>query len=127
MPEEKKRVDFNAPISLVERADSIAEVLDRTRTDFLISALEDEIEKLKQDERFRQKIKNAYYNNRIDHDVVEDILGYEEAMRLKLLRDSIDRNTTEPHPEDSPPSDEEFYDGEMPAWTADGGPSTEDG
>jgi hypothetical protein len=127
MPEEKKRVDFNAPISLVERADSIAEVLDRTRTDFLISALEDEIEKLKQDERFRQKIKNAYYNNRIDHDVVEDILGYEEAMRLKLLRDSIDRNPPEPHPEDSPPSDEEFYDGEMPAWTADGGPSTEDG
>jgi len=115
MSEEKKRVDFNAPTSLVERTDSITEVLDTTRTSFIIDALEDEIENLRKEEDFRQKVTEAYYDDRIDHKVVEDILGHEEAMRLKLLKESIDRKPPEPELGDSP--DEEFYDGELPAWT----------
>jgi len=37
----KTRVDFNAPRSLVERADSVVEIL-TSRTRLLIDALEDE-------------------------------------------------------------------------------------
>jgi len=40
----KTRVDFNAPRSLVERADSVVEILDISRTRLLIDALEDELE-----------------------------------------------------------------------------------
>ena len=117
MAEEKTRVDFNAPKSLVERADSVVEILDISRTRLLIDALEDELEDLAHDEEFRQRLSGAYYDGRVDYDAVEAILGREEAMRTKLLRASIDRTPAEPQLEDSLPSDGAFYDGDIPEWT----------
>lgn len=117
MQGEKKRVDFNAEASVIERADSITEILDITRTDFIIDAIENEIRKLRNNEDFRQKVIDAYYDDRIEYSIVEDILGVEEATRLKLLKESIDRTPPEPQLEDDLPSDEEFYDGEVPIWT----------
>ncbi|ESS10292.1 MAG: hypothetical protein A07HR60_02306 [uncultured archaeon A07HR60] len=117
MAEEKTRVDFNAPKSLVERADSVVEILDISRTRLLIDALEDELEELATDEEFRRRLSDAYYDDRVDYDTVEAILGREEAMRLKLLRESIDRAPAIPTLEDDLPSDESFYDGEVTEWT----------
>jgi predicted transcriptional regulator len=117
MAEEKTRVDFNAPKSLVERADSVADVLDISRTHLLIDALEDELEALANDTAFRRRLSDAYYDGRVDYDTVEAILGREEALRLKLLRSSIDRAPAEPQLNDDLPSDKSFYEGEVPEWT----------
>jgi hypothetical protein len=117
MAEEKTRVDFNAPKSLVERADSVVEILDTSRTRLLIDALEDELEALANDEEFRRRLSDAYYDGRVDYDTVEAILGREEAMRMKLLRASIDRTPAIPQLEDDLPSDDAFYDGEIVEWT----------
>jgi hypothetical protein len=117
MAEEKTRVDFNAPKSLVERADSVVEILDISRTRLLIDALEDELEELANDEAFRQRLSGAYYDGRVDYGTVEAILGREEAMRMKLLRSSIDRTPPEPQLVDGLPSDDSFYDGDIPEWT----------
>jgi len=117
MAEEKTRVDFNAPKSLVERADSAIEILDISRTRLLIDALEDELEELANDEEFQRRLSDAYYDGRVDYDTVEAILGREEAMRLKLLRESIDRTPAIPTLKDGLPSDDAFYDGEVSEWT----------
>ena len=117
MAEEKTRVDFNAPKSLIERADSVVEILDTSRTRLLIDALEDELEALATDEEFRRRLSDAYYDGRVDYDTVEAILGREEAMRMKLLRASINRTPAVPQLEDALPSDEAFYDGEVAEWT----------
>jgi hypothetical protein len=120
MAEEKTRVDFNAPKSLVKRADSIVEILDISRTRLLIDALEDELEDLANDEEFRRRLSDAYYDERVDYDTVEAILGREEAMRLKLLQESIDRTPAIPELEDDLPSDDVFYDDETSEWTDSG-------
>ena len=117
MAEEKTRVDFNAPKSLIERADSVVEILDTSRTRLLIDALEDELEALAADEEFRRRLSDAYYDGRVDYDTVEAILGREEAMRMQLLRDSIDRTPAIPQLNDDLPSDETFYEGEITEWT----------
>ena len=117
MAEEKTRVNFNAPKSLVERADSAIEILDISRTRLLIDALEDELEELANDEEFQRRLSDAYYDGRVDYDTVEAILGREEALRLKLLRESIDRTPAIPTLEDGLPSDDTFYDGEISEWT----------
>ncbi|GGI95372.1 hypothetical protein GCM10008995_01860 [Halobellus salinus] len=117
MAEEKTRVDFNAPKSLVERADSVVEILDISRTRLLIDALEDELEELAADEEFRRRLSDAYYDGRIGYDTVDDVLGREEALRMKLLRESIDRTPAESHVEGGLPSDDAFYNGESPDWT----------
>ena len=116
MTEEKTHVEFNAPASLVERADSVVEVLDISRTHFLITALEDKLEELANDEEFRRRLGDAYYNDWIDYQTVEAILGREEAIRMKLLRQSIDRTPPEPQLDGELPSDEEFYDGDVLEW-----------
>ena len=117
MAEEKTRVDFNAPKSLVERADSVIEILDISRTRLLIDALEDELEALANDEEFCRRLSDAYYDDRVDYDTVEAILGREKAMRIELLRKSIDRTPVEPQLTDDLPSDDAFYDGTVPEWT----------
>ena len=125
MPEEKTRVDFNAPTSLVERADSVVEILDISRTRLLIDALEGELETLANDEEFRRRLSDAYYDGRVEYDTVEAILGREEAMRMKLLRASIDRTPAIPQLEADLPRDDAFYDGEISVWT--GSNSSESG
>ena len=126
MAEEKTRVDFNAPASLVKRADSVVEILDISRTRLLIDALEDELETLANDEEFRRRVSDAYYNDRIDYGTIEAILGREEAMRLKLLRESIDRTPAAPELEDDLPSDDAFYEGEITEWNGSNSSETSD-
>lgn len=116
---EKTRVDFNAPSSLVERADTIADLRGVSRTQLLTEALRSEIEELATDSEFRHRMAEAYYAEEIGFDVVESVLGTEEAMRMKLLRESLDREMPEPKLAGSLPSDSEFYDGEIPEWTPD--------
>ncbi|UOO95197.1 hypothetical protein MUK72_00405 [Halococcus dombrowskii] len=119
MAEEKTRVDFNAPASVVERADTVAELLDISRTQLLIDALQDELDDLVNDEGFRTHLRDAYYDERIDFQTVQSVLGQEEAMRMQLLRASIDRDPPEPQLKAALPSDDEFYDGDVPVWRAD--------
>lgn len=131
---EEIRVDFNAPSSLVERADAIAELLDMSRTQLLTEALRDELESRLSDEQFRQELKQAYYDGRIGFDTVESMLGTEEALRLKLLSESIGRDAPEPRLAGDLPSGDAFYDGDepLPEWNpeesgnrSDGSSSTE--
>ena len=96
MSEERTQVDFDAPASLVERADAVADLLDISRTQLLVEALENRIDDLVADERFRRKVKTAYYEERTDFRTVASILGTEEAMRIKLLRESLARDPPEP-------------------------------
>lgn len=119
MAERKTRVDFNAPKSLVERADAVAELLDISRTQLLIEALRGELDARLSDERFQQTLKQAYYDNRIEFETVEAMLGTEKALRLKLLRESLDRDAPEPQLEGELPTQKEFYDGDLPEWTPD--------
>jgi hypothetical protein len=119
MPEGKTRVDFNAPSSLVERADLVSDLLDISRTRLLVEALEDEIDRLTSDERFRRKFREAYYDGRVDFDTVRSVLGTEEAMRARRLRESLDRAPPAPQVEGDLPSADEFYAEPVAEWTPD--------
>lgn len=112
----KTRVDFNAPESLVERADRIAELLDISRTQLLVDALRDELDELTTDEDFRRTISDAYYAGDLDFDAVESLLGTEAAMRMALLEESLDRDPPEPRIDGDLPSGAEFYEGDIPEW-----------
>jgi hypothetical protein len=63
-------------------------------------------------------LSNAYYDDRTGYDTVKTILDREEAMRLKLLRESIDQTSAIPELKDDLPSDDSFYDGGVAEWNA---------
>lgn len=117
--EEKTRVDFNAPESLVERADAIAELLSVSRTQFIIEALSDKMGEVKSDDEFKRRVSDAYYAGRIDFETIESVLGTEEAMRMKLLKESLDREPPEPQLDTELPTDEEFYESDVSEWLPD--------
>ena len=127
MAEKTTRVGFNAPVSLVQRADRIADLLDTSRTSLLIDALRDELDALVTDEEVQHRLKEAYYTDRIDFHTVESMLGTEEAMRMKSLRDSLDRSPPEPQVEDVDlPTQADFYSDTVPEWTPDEDEEDED-
>ncbi|WP_121820769.1 hypothetical protein [Halostella salina] len=120
MSGDKARVDFNAPEDLVEEADAVADLLDTSRTNLLIDALRQQLDEIANDESFRRRLKEAYYEDRLGFETVEMVLGREEATRLRLLRESLDREPPVPDTaEIDPPSESEFYDGEIAEWTPD--------
>jgi hypothetical protein len=41
----------------------------------------------------------------------------QEAIRMKLLRESLDREPPEPSLDGDLPTEEEFYNGDIPEWT----------
>jgi hypothetical protein len=55
MSEEKTRIEFDAPTSLVDRVDTVAEVLDIPRTQLLIDARENKLDELAAEETFRRR------------------------------------------------------------------------
>lgn len=117
MAENKTRVDFNAPESLVEQADILADVLDTTRTRLLVDALRAEIDQRIDDPQVKRRLRAAFYDGRIDFETIETLLGTEEAMRAQLLRDSLDRDPPEPQIEPALPAQEAFYTETPPVWT----------
>lgn len=120
MSERKSRVDFNAPASLVAEADTVADLLDTSRTSLLVDALRARLDEIAADESFRRRLAEAYYADRVDFDAVASVLGKEEATRLRLLRQSLTREPPAPDADDvALPSAQEFYDGDLPEWTPD--------
>lgn len=117
MPEETTRVVFDAPASLVERADVIADLLDVSRSQLLVDALRDELDELATDEGFRYRLADAYDDGRVGFDDVESILGTEEALRMRLLHASLSREPPEPRIESELLTESEFYGSEIPEWT----------
>lgn len=115
--DDKTRVDFNAPTSLVEQADTIADLRGVSRTQLLTEALQSEIDELTTDRQFRRRLADAYYQEEISFETVESVVGTEEAMRMKLLRESLDREPPAPQVADSLPSEATFYEGEVSEWT----------
>jgi hypothetical protein len=93
------------------------------RSLFLIDALKDALEDPANDEEFRRRLTDTYYDDRTDYDTIETILGREEAMRLKLLRESTYSTPHIPELEDNLPGDDAFYDREVSEWT--GTPSSD--
>jgi len=127
MSEERTRVDFNAPSSLVEEADTVAQLLDTSRTSLLVDALRQQLHEIAGDETFQRRLREAYYDGRLAFDRLETVVGTEEATRIRLLGEALDREPPVPDRGDiEMPSEEEFYDGELPEWTPDGEESDDD-
>ena len=118
MSEQRTRVEFSAPTSLVEEADTVAKLFDMSRTDLLTNALRRQLDDVTTDETFRRRLKEAYYTGRIDFGTLETVLKSEDAARVKLLGESLSREPPVPECDEHDPSPaKEFYDDEPPEWT----------
>ena len=68
----------------MDRADSLAEVLDTDRTDVLIDALRDYLRSTAHDDEVKQEIADAYYDDKISFD---ELVGSRQP-RMRAQRPS---------------------------------------
>jgi predicted transcriptional regulator len=87
--EERKRVQFRAPRSLVDRADVLAAVLETDRTDVIISALREYLRDAAHDDELKQEIADAYYDGDITFEELKNLVGHEEAANFRVLKTQL--------------------------------------
>ncbi|WIV68845.1 hypothetical protein [Natrialbaceae archaeon AArc-T1-2] len=83
------RVHFRAPERLIEQADALAIAEEKNRTDVLVEALREYLANASDEERVRQAIANAYYEDRLEFDQVKAIVGVETAQNFRLLKHQL--------------------------------------
>lgn len=106
--DEPRRVHFQSPEYLVERLDAIAGVFDKDRTDLLVEAIREYIEATADSETFQDLVATKYYDDQLEFETVKQLVGTEEAQRLRLLKADL-----EDEPLDiAAPEDIDIYDGD---------------
>ncbi|MFB6200799.1 MAG: hypothetical protein ABEI98_02195 [Halorhabdus sp.] len=98
-----------SPEDLVERADALAEIMGTDRTDVINEALQEFLDERTDDEGFQQRVAEAYYDGRIDRDLVEALVGTERARTFALLKADLE---SEPHEVPEPEESVDIYDSE---------------
>jgi predicted transcriptional regulator len=93
--DEKKRVQFRAPQELVDRADSLAEVLNSDRTGILIDALREYLRDAAHDDEVKQEIADAYYDDEISFDELVGLVGHEEGANFRVLKEQLETDAEE--------------------------------
>ena len=86
---DKKRVQFRASQELVERADTLAAVLETDRTDILTTALREYLRDASHNDDIKQEIAGAYYDGNITFEQLKDLVGHEEAANFHALKNQL--------------------------------------
>ena len=111
--DEPRCVHFQSPEYLVERLDAIADLMGTDRTDLLVEVMREYIDKQADSDSFQQRVATAFYEGELDFETAKQLVGTEQAQRLRLLEADL---KGEPFDLDVP-DDTDIYDGD--AVTAD--------
>lgn len=115
--EEPRRVHFQSPEYLVERIDAIADLYGTDRTDLLVEAMREFVEETAESDSFQELVASRYYDDELDFETVERLVGVETARRLRLLKADL-----ESEPLDlAAPQDVDVYGGEAESVDAESG------
>jgi len=107
--EDPRRVHFQSPEYLVDRLDAIADLFDTDRTDLLVEAIREYIEETANSETFQELVATKYYDNQLEFETVKQLVGAENAQRLRLLKADL-----EDEPLDiAAPDDIDIYNGDV--------------
>jgi len=90
MAEDRELISLDVDEELIEQVDTIADFESRDRTDVIVDALRTHIESVTESEQFRQRIAEAYYDDRVEYDTVESLVGIERARTFQLLKQDLE-------------------------------------
>jgi metal-responsive CopG/Arc/MetJ family transcriptional regulator len=73
------RVNFRLPDGLVEKADVAAEITHKNRTEIIVKALQDYLEEVEDDEKFKEAVVELYLDDQIGFDVLKEFIGRQDS------------------------------------------------
>src|SRR6056297_3748412 len=88
--DDPRRVHFQSPEYLVDRLNAIADLFGKDRTDVLVEAMREYIEKTADSESFQELVATKYYDDQLDFKTAKQLIGAESAQRLRLLKSDLE-------------------------------------
>jgi len=88
---ETKQVHVNLPEFMVDQSDLVAALNVKDRTDIIIEALDEYLEKARNNEKFMERAVELYLEDEIDFDLLKEFVGRVEAESVRASKDIYDR------------------------------------
>ena len=85
------RVNFRLPEDLVDKADVAAEISKKNRTEIVREALQDYIEDVENDEKFKQAVVELYLDDQIGFELLKEFIGRQDAESVRASKTILDR------------------------------------
>jgi predicted transcriptional regulator len=85
------KVNFRLPDDLVEKADVAAEVTHKNRTDIVIEALQEYLEEVEDDEKFKEAVVELYLDDGISFEVLKEFVGRQDAESIKASKNLLEQ------------------------------------
>jgi predicted DNA-binding protein len=85
------KVNFRLPDELIEKADVAAEVTHKNRTDIIIEALQEYLEDVEDDEKFKEAVVELYLEDEISFEVLKEFVGRQDAESIKASKNLLDQ------------------------------------
>ncbi|QSG04498.1 ribbon-helix-helix protein, CopG family [Halapricum desulfuricans] len=107
--DDRQRVHFQSPAYLVDRLDAMADLLGTDRTELLVEAIREYVESTADSEAFRERVAASYYEDKLDVKTVKQLVGPEQAQRLRLLKADLE---SDPFELAAPEEERDIYSGD---------------
>jgi len=85
------RVNFRLPENLFEKVDVAATVSHKNRTEIIVEALQEYLEDVEDDERFKEGVVELYFDDQIGFEVLTEFIGREDAESIRASKTLLDQ------------------------------------
>ena len=80
------RVNFRLPEELVEKADVAAEISKKNRTEIVKDALQQHLDDIEDNEKFREAVVELYLDDEIGFDILKQFTGRQDAESVRASK-----------------------------------------
>lgn len=85
------RVNFRLPEDLIQKADVAAEISRKNRTEIVKEALQEYLNEIEDDEKFREAVVELYLDDQIGFEVLKEFIGRQDAESVRASKTVLDR------------------------------------
>lgn len=85
------RVNFRLPEGLIEKADVAAEVSKKNRTEIVKEALQEYLDDVEDDEKFREAVVELYLEDQIGFEVLKEFIGRQDAESVRTSKTILEQ------------------------------------
>jgi predicted DNA-binding protein len=87
-----RKVNFRLPDELVEKADVAAEVSHKNRTEIIKEALQQYLQEVEDDEKFKEAVVELYLDDEIGFETLKQFIGRQDAESVRASKALLDQS-----------------------------------
>jgi predicted DNA-binding protein len=87
-----RKVNFRLPDELVEKADVAAEVSHKNRTEIITEALQQYLQEVEDDEKFKEAVVELYLDDEIGFETLKQFIGRQDAESVRASKALLDQS-----------------------------------